>query len=95
MRVLPKEVDCWRTSDVARTSVYTNSETLEPVRSTIKYRSFGPFHPCEELDVLWAVFVGEPQHVPAIEAVKEDMFLKVDMTFSDGERRNVTLDRVH
>lgn len=94
MRVLPPEVDCWRTSDVTRTSVYKNSETLEPVRPGIRYRSYGPFHPCEKLDVLWAAFVGEPQDVPAIETTVEDTRLTVNVTLPDGDRRDVTIDRV-
>jgi len=94
MRVLPMEVDCWRTSDVSRTSVYTNSDTLEPVRPGIRYRSYGPFHPCQRLDVLWAAFVGEPQDVPAIETTVEDTRLTLNVILPDGDRRDVTIDRV-
>jgi hypothetical protein len=94
MRVLPTEVDCWRTSDVARTSAYTNSDTLEPVRAAIRYRSFGPFHPGRYLDVLWAVFVGEPDDFPAIDAVEEKTILNVRVTLAGGGRRDITIDRV-
>jgi hypothetical protein len=93
IRVLPSEVDCWRISDVVRASVYTDSDTLEPVRVRIRYRSFGPFHPCERMDVLWAVYVGEPQSVPTIEAVTEGARLTVNVTQADGVRREVIIDR--
>jgi hypothetical protein len=93
-RVLPEEADCWRTSDVSRTSLYMNSDTLEPARVGIRYRSFGPFHPCQEMEVLWAVFVGDPQDVPTVEAVAEDTILKVAVTLAGGDRRDVIIDRV-
>jgi len=93
-RVLPTEVDCWRTSDVSRTSVYTNSNTLETARVEIRYRSFGPLHPCQELDVLWAVFVGKPRDIPAIEAFTKDMGLTVKVTLAGGKQRDVIISRV-
>jgi hypothetical protein len=93
-RVLPSEVDCSRISDVLRTSVYKDSDTLEPVRVRIRYRSFGPFHPCEKMDVLWAAYVGEPRGVRKIEAFTDDTRLKVNVTLADGVRRDVMIDRV-
>jgi hypothetical protein len=92
-RVLPEEIECWRMSDVVRTSVYTDSNTLERERVAVRYRSFGPFHPIDGLDVLWAVHVGGPESSPKIEAAMDDTHLRVSLTFPDGTFREVLLDR--
>jgi len=92
-RVLPEEIECWRMSDVERTSVYTDSDSLEMVRPRIRYRGFGPFHPCEAMDALWAVHVGDPEDLPRIGTSVDDKHLNVSITFTDGSRREVEIAR--
>jgi hypothetical protein len=65
-RVLPELAECWRVSDVERTSAYTNSNTGEWERMRIQYRSFGPFYPVERAEVLWAIWVGQEDACPEI-----------------------------
>lgn len=92
-RVLPEEIECWRMSDVERTSIYTDSDSLEMVRPRIRYRGFGPFHPCEAMDALWAVHVGDPEDRPRIGTSVDDKHLNVSITFTDGSRREVEIAR--
>ena len=56
-RLLPESAECWRVSDVKRTSAYTNSNTLQPERVTMQYRSMGPFHPCQHMEVVWILCI--------------------------------------
>ena len=92
-RVLPEEIECWRMSDVERTSIYTDSNSLEMVRPRIRYRGFGPVHPGEAMDALWAVHVGDPEDRPRIGTSVDDKHLNVSITFTDGSRREVEIAR--
>ena len=91
-RVLPKEVECWRISDVTSQSVYTNSNTLKPERVGITYRSFGPFHPCVSQNVLWGIWVGDSKQLPKISATEDGSVVQVQVTFSDGVQKQVQID---
>lgn len=93
MRVLPEEAECWRMSDVTRTSVYRSGNTLQTERPQIRYRSYGPFHPCEEVDVLWAIHVGRPDEMPVIEATNETSQVAVTLEFAEGVIKKIALDR--
>jgi hypothetical protein len=46
-RLIPEEAECWRVSDVKRTSAYTESNGFIHHRVGVEYRSFGPFHECD------------------------------------------------
>ncbi|MDP6778401.1 MAG: heparinase II/III family protein [Candidatus Latescibacteria bacterium] len=93
MRVLPEESECWRTSDVARTSAYTSSNAGIPERVGIRYRSFGPFHPCEEAQVLWAIHVGDHKEKPRVEATTGDSTVDAGITWPDGKQMSVEIQR--
>ena len=93
-RILPEDAECWHISDVERTSAYTNSNTGAPESVRIRYRSFGPFHPCTELDVLWAIHVGDPATLPNVESCMEPSRLVVQVIFPEGTRKEVVFDGV-
>ena len=94
VRILPDvDDDPWRISDVERTSIYTGSNSLETERVKVRYRSFGPLHPVERIDVLWAISVGNPGDRPGIEASVEDESLKVTVD-TGSESRTMVLDRI-
>lgn len=90
-RILPADAQCWRTSDVTRSSAYTESNGNIAHRVEIRYRSFGPFHPCKELDVLWAIHVGNPEHMPNIEASASDGVLQVRLINRAGKTQILAL----
>lgn len=92
-RILPEAVDCWRTSDVIRTSKYINSDSLLPERPKVRYRSFGPFHPVEGMDVMWSAWVGDPDAVPSLVVTATDSGLSVDVGFADGTEQTVLLNK--
>jgi hypothetical protein len=92
-RVLPETVECWRMSDVKRTSVYTNSNTLQPERVSIAYRSFGPFHLCESQTVLWAIYAGDSPDPPTVRAVEHHTRVEVEIAYSDGRKKQVVVPR--
>jgi hypothetical protein len=92
-RVLPAEAEAWRVSDVTRTSAYTDSNALLPKRPTIRYRSFGPFHQSESMDVLWAIHVGDETRRPVAEAAVQGKSLSVKMKWADGSEKTVQVPR--
>ena len=93
-RLLPEEIETWRLSDVARTSIYTDTNTTKQVRPDIRYRSFGPFHPQEEMEVLWMAHVGDPQRPPAVETAVEPSQVIVRLCLPDGQSRTVKMGRI-
>lgn len=92
-RVLPDELGCWRMSDVSRTSVYTNSNTLKPERVSVAYRSFGPFHACTSQTVLWGIFVGDAAQTPEIRAEENASVVDVQVSFLDGTQKQIEIKR--
>ena len=92
-RVLPEKAECWRTSDVARTSAYTSSNAGIPERVGVRYRSFGPFHPCEAIDVLWAIHVGDLDEQPEVKASTGDSSVAVEILWQDGREMEIEIDR--
>lgn len=90
-RVIPEHMECWRTSDVRRTSTYTESNQFRPKRVSVEYRSYGPFHPCREIEVLWAIHVGDASERPEVEGSVGDEAATVRVRFGDGTERIVTL----
>ena len=92
-RVLPEEAECWRTSDVARASTYTSSNAGIPERVGIRYRSFGPFHPCEEAEVLWAIHVGDLDERPEVKASSGDSSLDAEISWPGDRKMSVKIDR--
>ncbi|MCX5658833.1 MAG: heparinase II/III family protein [Planctomycetota bacterium] len=60
---LPDRAMGWRTSDVTRTSVYVNSDTLVEQTLKVKYRSFAPFRQAERFEFLFGIKIdgaGDP-----------------------------------
>ena len=92
-RVLPEEIEYRRMSNMERTSICTDSDSLKMVRPWIRYRGFGPFHPCEAMGALWAVHVGDPEDLLRIGTSVDDKHLNVSITFTDGSRREVEIAR--
>ena len=92
-RVIPEHMECWRMSDVRRTSTYTESNQFRPKRVSVEYRSYGPFHPCREIEVLWAIHVGDASDRPEVEASVGDGAATVRVAFRNGNERIVTLAR--
>ena len=92
-RVIPEEAECWRLSDVKRTSMYTESNQYRPHRVSVEYRGFGPFHPCREIEVLWAIHVGDASDRPEVEASMGDQTATVRVVFGGGNERSVTLTK--
>ncbi len=90
-RVIPEHMECWRMSDVKRTSMYTESNQYRPHRVSVEYRSFGPFHPCREIEVLWAIHVGDASDRPEVEASVGDRTATVRVVSGCGNERSVTL----
>ena len=90
-RLLPREADCWRISDVVRTSAYTDSNTLEKERVSVRYRSFGPFHPCKEIEMLWAICVGKSEARPSFAASFNNSAIEVELDYPGGCSRKVSL----
>ena len=90
-RVVPEEAECWRLSDVKRTSMYTESNQYRRHRVGVEYRSFGPFHPCREINVLWAIHVGDASDCPQVKASVGDGKATVRVAFRGGDERIVTL----
>lgn len=90
-RVIPEEMECWRMSDVKRTSAYTESNQFQPKRVSVEYRSFGPFHPCREIQVLWGIHVGGASDRPEFDASVEEGRATVRVQFRDGNERIVNL----
>lgn len=92
-RVMPVEAECWRVSDVARTSSYTNSNTLQRERPSVQYRGIGPFHPCREIEALWGIYVGAPEAMPRVTAREEGARLRVDVSPAGGKALTLDLRR--
>ena len=90
-RVIPEHMECWRMSDVKRTSMYTESNQYRPHRVSVEYRSFGPFHPCREIEVLWAIHVGDASDRPEVVASVGDRTATVRVVSGGGNERSVTL----
>ncbi len=90
-RVIPEQMECWRLSDVKRTSTYTESNQFHPKRVSIEYRGFGPFHPCREIQVLWGIHVGDASELPEFDAWVEEGAATVSVQFRDGDERVVSL----
>lgn len=60
---LPDRAMGWRTSDVKRSSVYVNSDTLVEETRVVKYRAFSPFRAAERFEFLFGFRIdgkGEP-----------------------------------
>ena len=93
-RVIPEHMECWRMSDVKRTSTYTESNQHRPKRVSVEYRGFGPFHPCREIEVLWAIHAGDACDRPEVEAsAGDDGAVTARAVFRDGNQRIVTLPK--
>ena len=92
-RVLPEEAECWRVSDVARTSAYTSSNAFISERVTVRYRSFGPFHQTGGLDALWALNVGDGSARPAVTAETSDGAVAATLRWPDGTEKTVSIPR--
>ncbi len=90
-RVIPEHMECWRMSDVKRTSTYTESNQFQPRRVGVEYRSFGHFHPCREIHVLWGIHVGDASDRPEFDASIEGTAATVRVLFGDGDERVVSL----
>jgi len=56
---------------VSKTSIYIDTNTTKQTRPDIRYRSFGPFHPQENIEALWMAHVGDPEQLPAVETAVE------------------------
>ena len=92
-RVIPQEAECWRVSDVTRTSAYTSSNASISERVSIQYRGIGPFHQCESLDVLWAIHVGDAADRPTVAARTEDDAVDATIDWPEGSSRRVRIPR--
>ena len=92
-RIFPEEAECWRTSDVVRSSSYTESNGYLAQRVEVRYRSLGSFHPCTESEVLWAIHVGDSGEVPQVEAMLGEGKLTARVRLANGQERTVELDR--
>ena len=58
----------------------------------MRYRSFGPFHQCEEIDVLWAIHLGgDPD--PDLDVTLTESECSVGIRFHDGVTREVEIPR--
>ena len=90
-RVIPEHMECWRTSDVRRASSYTESNQYQPKRVSVEYRSYGPFHPCREIEVLWGIHVGDASNRPEFDASVEGVTATVRVRFGSGDERTVKL----
>ena len=67
----------WRVSDVKRTTAYHGDprkagDPGEFVHRSVRYWSFGPVHRCKEIEVLWAIYVGDSEAFPD-EKIPEDL----------------------
>jgi len=56
--LLPDRTMGWRVSDVTRTSTYEDSDKMEMVSPSIRYRSFSPFRAAERFEFVFAMRVG-------------------------------------
>lgn len=56
--LLPQRENGWRVTDATRTSMYQDSNTLEPVTIPISYRSFAPFRAASSFEFLFGLRVG-------------------------------------
>ncbi|MFH1566947.1 MAG: heparinase II/III family protein [Gemmatimonadota bacterium] len=92
-RLLPREAPCWRTSDVVRSSRYTNSNTGTAECRQVRYRSFGPFHPQRQIDVLWALQVGVEADRIGLEVLEEPDVVRVEVHLPAGAGLEVRLPR--
>lgn len=84
-RLIPDEAECWRVSDVKRTSAYTESNAHQHNRMSVEYRSFGPFHQCNEIEVLWGIYVGEGE-APVYTVNQDDVSLNVEIVLEESEK---------
>ena len=59
--LLPDRTAGWRVSDVARRSVYENSNTAETERPSIQYRSYSPFCAAPSFEFLFLLRLGSSE----------------------------------
>ena len=51
----------------------------------MEYRSFGPFHQCNEIEVLWGIYVGEGE-APVYTVNQDDVSLNVEIVLEESEK---------
>ena len=84
-RLVPERAECWRVSDVTRSSSYTNSNTLQPERVSMQYRSMGPFHPQQRLEVVWALCINSGEAPPTYRCHADEATITVDLDTAHGQ----------